>query len=151
MMMRKQVWEKLGGFDEKLSHNEDFALAQKIKKNFQIKFVRKALVTWIPRGNLFSFFRMIYRFALGDAEARIFRPKVATIFLRYLFFISLLFINLKLEIIVFLFYLLWSIYKNYKYLKKFKAYYYLPVLQVLSDAAVMTGSVIGLYKRFFHL
>ena len=50
MAFRKEVWKKIGGFDENLSHNEDYAFANKIKKlGFKIKFVQDAVVNWIPR------------------------------------------------------------------------------------------------------
>ncbi|MCL5432988.1 MAG: glycosyltransferase, partial [Patescibacteria group bacterium] len=96
MAFRKSVWKKIGGFDETLSHNEDYEFARKIKKSgINIFFERKAVVEWMPRENLKEAFIMFFRFALGDAEAKIFRPKVILIFLRYLVFICLVLIAFK--------------------------------------------------------
>src|ERR1035437_9124868 len=64
MAFRKIVWEKIGGFDERFSHNEDYVFANKIKKaNFKINFAKKALVYWTPRKNLKEAFIMFLRFA----------------------------------------------------------------------------------------
>ncbi|RJQ26881.1 glycosyltransferase, partial [Candidatus Parcubacteria bacterium] len=120
---KKYVWEKLGGFREDLSDNEDYYFARKLKeKEINIKFVRDAVVYWIPRKNLYQAIIMFYRFAKGDVESGIIRPKAILIFVRYLFGI-LLIINLLLNpsknistltITVALIYIFWSINKNYK-------------------------------------
>jgi glycosyltransferase involved in cell wall biosynthesis len=135
MLIRKDVFEELGGFDTKLSDNEDYALAHKMKASkVKIVFARKAIVTWIPRSSLKQFFIMIMRFARGDIKAGIVRPKVLTIFMRYMVF----------GVLLFGLYLVWAIAKNKRYVKQ--GWYYLPVLQVVSDIAVMWGSVQGLYR-----
>ncbi|MCC6710933.1 MAG: glycosyltransferase [Candidatus Pacebacteria bacterium] len=159
MLITKKAWKKAGGFNETLNHNEDYAFAhQLVKNNIQISFAKEAQVGWLPRTNLNSFIKMIYRFAYGDAEANLFRPKVALIFIRYflvfllLFFIflnylfkfSLLLTNFSSIVLILLFfsYCLWAIKKNLKYVKI--GWYWLPVLQITSDLAVITGTVSGL-------
>jgi hypothetical protein len=95
---------------------------------------------------------MFYRFAEGDSESRIIRPKVALIFLRYaIFFIFILLqIILKLNWIFYLIclmiilYILWSIIKNYKYVNNVRAIFYLPLLQITSDIAVIFGTIAGI-------
>ena len=153
MAIKKSVWEKLKGFDQKLSNNEDYAFAKKIQANgFRIKFVKNAIVYWIPRANLYQAFNMFYRFAKGDSEAKIFRPKVVFIFVRYVLLLVLIimFIDTKhssllvlIATLVFL-YVLWSVMKNYKYVKKIQAFIYLPLIQVVSDFAVIMGTLRGL-------
>lgn len=160
MLMKKTVWEKLGGFDENLSHNEDYAFAQKIKaENISRSFTQKAQVGWFPRKNLFSFASMIYRFAYGDAEANILRPKVLFLFARYtlLFFLGftwyLSFFQEKLFFLqtcgIFFFALLffvygvWSIQKNKKYVGN--GWYWLPMLQLTADAMVLMGTLQGTF------
>ncbi|GEM_PF-160307 len=156
MAFRKEVWEGIGGFDENLGHNEDYAFANNIKKlGFKIKFVQDAVVSWIPRKNIKQAFIMFFRFALGDIEANILRSKVIFIFLRYIFAFYLILLNLIMKsppLVVFtalllFFYILWSIYKNYKYVNSYKATFYLPLLQFASDFAVILGTSAGIFKK----
>jgi len=155
MAFRKSVWKKIGGFDEKLSHNEDYDFAHKIKKNgFKIIFCKDAIVNWIPRNNLLQSFIMFFRFAFGDAQASIFRGKVIFIFLRYIFafylvLLSLIMKNIYLNsfiILCFFLYVGWSIFKNYKYVNSYKAIFYLPLLQFTSDFAVILGTTLGFIR-----
>lgn len=152
----KSIWKKVGGFPEKLSHNEDYVFAKELKKRkAKIIFKKNAIVYWIPRKNLSDAFHMFYRFAKGDIEAGILRPKVILIFLRYFFLLILsiygLLASSGLLYVVFFFillYLLWSIVKNYKYVRKIGAFFYLPIIQVASDLAVIKGTLSGLYVKF---
>ncbi|MDP3987949.1 MAG: glycosyltransferase [Candidatus Levybacteria bacterium] len=155
MAFTKDIWEKIGGFDESLSHNEDYVFAKNLEKNnAKIVFRRDAVVSLIPRKNLREAFHMFYRFAKGDSEAKILRPKVALLFLRYLAGFSLITFfltsksNLMLSGLLFLFfaYLVWAVLKNYRYVKHRKAFYILPVLQITSDAAVILGTLAGILK-----
>lgn len=158
MAFKKSIWEKVGGFNEKYSHNEDYVFAQKLKKfGARIVFIREAIVSWIPRKTLTDAFRMFFRFALGDSESGIIRDKVILIFARYLLSFYLLFLafiekslflsyGVALSIAV---YVLWSINKNYKYVKDKKAFIFLPILQFTSDLAVLIGTCIGLIKSVF--
>lgn len=152
---RKNVWKKIGGFDERLSHNEDYVFAKKIKeKKIPISFARNAIVYWKPRKNLKSAFVMFFRFAFGDAEAGIWRPKVLFIFLRYLLFFSLVSVSSLFNsktILIFCYVLLgaypvWAISKNYRYIKSIHALYILPSLQLTSDLAVIIGTILGIIK-----
>jgi glycosyltransferase involved in cell wall biosynthesis len=157
MALRKSVWKKVGKFNEKLSHNEDYVFANKLKKiNAKIFFCKDAIVNWIPRTNLKQAFVMFFRFALGDAEAKLFRDKVVYIFLRYIFVVYLIILSAiersiylySVNILLLVGYIVWSIVKNYRYVKNPKAFFYLPLLQIISDLAVMTGTLIGLTKNF---
>lgn len=151
----KQIWKKVGGFDERLSHNEDYAFAQSLRKvHARIIFAKDAIVYWIPRNTLSETYIMLLRFAYGDAEARIFRPKVMFLFIRYIIgmiFLSWAIIIMSHAIFVVLLavvfaYILWSIYKNYKYVRHWKAFYILPLLQFTADLAVLTGTILGVFK-----
>ncbi len=155
MAFKKSVWEKAGGFDEKLSHNEDYAFANKLKEiNAKIVFEKDAIVNWIPRENLKKAFVMFFRFALGDAQANIFRDKVIFIFLRYIFALYLIllsFIEHSIYLYGFIFfcfllYIAWSIWKNYRYAANPKAIFYLPLLQFTSDFAVIIGTILGFVR-----
>ena len=124
--------------------------------NVKIVFTKDAIVNWIPRRTLKKAFNMFFRFAYGDAEARIFRFKVILIFLRYLTGLVLLasvlfFKSLFLFAAVFfliLMYFIWAIIKNYIYVKNLRAFFYLPLIQITSDISVLLGTLAGLIKRF---
>lgn len=157
MSFRKSIWKKVGGFDENLNNNEDYAFAKKLKKiNANMVFAKKAIVYWKPRKNFYEAFVMFYSFALGDIEAGIVRSKVTLIFLRYIIGFVFLFLYLISgnQIVIFLiifflaFYVVWSIIKNYKYVRNIKAFVYLPTLQISSDIAVLTGTTVGFLKGF---
>ena len=159
MLFNRQWLINNGGFDETLADNEDYALARKIRNLQQssrekiLSFTNTAIVGWRPRKTLQEFTWMIYRFARGDARAHLWRPKVALIFLRYLLLFCLLIMQLffqtkQLSIVIVLavsVYLLWSIAKNLRYAQS--AWYWLPILQVTSDFAVMSGTIAGLAQK----
>ncbi len=48
-------------------------------------------------------------------------------------------------VLVFL-YIIWAVVKNYKYVRDLKAMIILPVLQVISDIAIILGTTIGILK-----
>lgn len=158
MAFKKEIWKKAGRFDEKLSHNEDFEFAKRLKKSgANIKFVKDAIVYWRPRKNIKEAFIMFYRFAFGDAEAGIIRPKVIFLFARY--FVGILFVfiylytkSLFLSVLIFTFlgnYILWAMFKNYRYINNKRALIYLPLLQFTADFSVLLGTTIGFLKTFF--
>ncbi len=69
---RRGAWERAGGFDETLAHNEDtpFALAMKAA-GCRFALATDAIVGWRPRGDLRSFYRQHRRFGFGDGESRV--------------------------------------------------------------------------------
>ncbi|HIE24152.1 MAG TPA: glycosyltransferase [Candidatus Korarchaeota archaeon] len=67
---RKEVWEKVGGYPEKLETAEDTLFDIRIKKaGFKFKFEPKALVYWRPRSSIFSFFKQQFKYSKGNAQA----------------------------------------------------------------------------------
>ncbi len=155
MAMRKKVWEDLGGFDEKYSHNEDYVFARKAKKlNKKIVFAENAITMWYPRTNAKEAFYMFYRFAYGDAEAGVIRPKVVLLFIRYImaFILSVSTIVLRSEFlfytlaILLLVYIIWAIMKNYSYVKIWQGLVLLPFIQFIADFAILKGTMKGLTK-----
>lgn len=157
MLMAKNVWQELGGFDESLSDNEDYAFARKLisLRGVQLLFCEQAVVYWSPPSNIWAFAKMIFRFARGDAAARLYRPKVILIYLRYLLALILAWqmlsvwqLSVTSFILIFatlgMIYLGWAVRKNYRYAPS--GWGWLPVLQLTSDLAVMTGSLSGLLK-----
>jgi cellulose synthase/poly-beta-1,6-N-acetylglucosamine synthase-like glycosyltransferase len=69
---RRAAWERAGGFDEALAHNEDtpFALAMK-RLGCKFAFAPDAIVEWRPRGDLRAFAHQHRRFGVGDGESRV--------------------------------------------------------------------------------
>ncbi len=159
MAFRKSTWKKLNGFNEKLSHNEDYDFANRLKKSrANIYFQQNAIVYWQPRKNLKESFIMFFRFALGDAESKIWRTKVLILFARYILGIYLLmltFLYKSLPGLIFIAaclicYVLWSVKKNYQYIKNKSAYYILPAIQLTADGAVIAGTITGVLKRIIN-
>lgn len=156
MAFRKKVFTKLRGFNEKLSHNEDYDFGNRIKsEGFKIHFQQNAVVYWIPRNNIFQSFKMFFRFSLGDIQANLYRPKVIYLVLRYTVAIYLIVLSLIMKsqilniliIVIFISYVLWAIFKNYRYVNNYKAFFYLPLLQFISDFAVLSGTITGLIGK----
>lgn len=156
MAFKKSIWKKAGGFDEKLSHNEDYAFANKLKNiNANIFFQKEAIVAWKPLSSLKSVFKMFFRFALGDSESGIIRQKVIFIFARYGLLLYLLLLSAIERSLILLYiigaglvaYVVWIIQKNYKYVKNPSAFFFLPLLQFTSDFAVLIGTSIGFIKK----
>lgn len=160
MAIRKKIFENVGGFSEKLDQGEDYDLAKRLKnRGAKIVFEKKAVVGWIPRSNIISAFKMFYKYAYGDIKAGNVRVKAIFIFIRYLFVLfSLLaarFVSTEFLITLFLLYFLiyscWAIVKNYKYVKNLSALLHLPLIQYLSDFAVMGGTLSSLGKKILNI
>lgn len=151
MLIKKSLWEKLGGLNEKLDYNEDYQFAHRLKNlDIKIAFSEEARVYWLPPRNILEFCQKIFNFAKGDAFAGLIRKKVYLIFLRYLIFFGILifFPNFYLIFSLMGIYLLWAIIKNMKYCPR--SFFYLPFLQLSADGAVMLGSGIGLIQATFN-
>ncbi len=158
MAFRKDVWERNRRFPINYSHNEDYVFAKTLKKTgARIVFKKDAIVYWIPRATIKEAFIMFLRFAIGDAEAGILRPKVGFLFARYFSVLLILIIFALTGEIQFIFafsmlfvlYSLWSISKNYKYVNHYLAFLYLPILQFISDSAVLLGTTLGIIRRIW--
>ncbi|PWU23711.1 hypothetical protein C5B42_02050 [Candidatus Cerribacteria bacterium 'Amazon FNV 2010 28 9'] len=154
MGITKNMWSIMGGFDERYRYAEDYTFARKLQAlHVSIGVAKDAVVYWRPRPTLQSFTRMIFEHAYGDAVAGNFRGKVCTIYLRYIIlFISLLLAFYKiygrfLFVTLLCLYIAYSIAKNYRYVRHWKAFFYLPILQLSSDDAVMFGTFCGLCTR----
>lgn len=147
MAIRKKVWEKVGGYPEKYDHNEDLVFDYEIKKSgYKFYFEKNAIVYWIPPGSLWHAIKTFYRFSLGDAEADIPRPKVKYIAYRYYVLVALYIISHPLFIFAVSAYLVWSVQKNFRYAKIPQSIFWLPVIQVASDIAIMMGTLKGKFK-----
>jgi glycosyltransferase involved in cell wall biosynthesis len=69
---RKEIWRAAGGYPEDQWHNEDTPFDLRMKAaGARFVFEPRALVYWRPQGRLGSVYRQFYRYALGDAQERI--------------------------------------------------------------------------------
>ena len=153
---RKSVWEKTGGYPEYLNTCEDLVFARSLKRRgFSFEVCTKAIVYWPQRKNVWQALIQFFSYAKGDGEALYIRLSSPFLFLRYISGIVLLIVVVKSQdrffalctFMLVVAYLIWSIYKNYRYIKKPQAIFYLPLLQLTSDIAVILGMSTGLIKR----
>lgn len=146
---RKIVWEKVGGYPERFSHNEDFVFDHNLKKlGVSFFFEPDAIIWWNPPKNLTEATKKFFRYALGDAESGIARPKIKFIFVRYTTGLVLLLLGYDLLLFTFIFfYLIWSWQKNFKYAKTWESLFWLPLIQVIADLSVMAGFLVGITRR----
>lgn len=152
---KKGFWQKVDEYPENLDTCEDLVFARKLKrKGAKFKVIRSAIVFWPQRRNLIEAFWQFYSYAKGDGQARYVRFSTPFLYGRYLVVAGLIlyFLRNKKPIIllilvtVFCLYIIWSIVKNYKYINNVKAILYLPLLQLTSDIAVLTGMTVGLMQ-----
>jgi glycosyltransferase involved in cell wall biosynthesis len=158
MLISKQVWQKVGKFDESLNTSEDYIFAQQLKKHhIKICFNKDALVYWSPPKNLQQIAKTFVSFAAADVVGGVLRPKVVALFGRYFLGVIGLILIAKIfgtqiafifVAVGLLFYGYWAIRKNARYVGK--AWYWLPVLQFLADVTVMIGSLFGFGQRLLH-
>lgn len=149
---KKYAWKKVGGYPENLDTCEDLVFAMKLKDaKFRFKTAKDAIVYWEQVDSFKSAFVQFFNYAKGDGKARYFRTQTPYLFLRYIFFIYLVLLNFIIKtyalkfatLAILVLYIVWAINKNYKYIKTYKALFYLPCLQFLSDTAVISGTSIG--------
>jgi glycosyltransferase involved in cell wall biosynthesis len=152
---KKSVWKTVGGYPEHLDTCEDLVFAKKLKdKDYNFFLAKNAVVYWPQRKTFGAAFYQFYNYAKGDGTARYFRPQTPFLFARYIvgliilaiFFILNNYVFLKSLSILFALYILWSIIKNYQYINNFMAIYYLPLIQIISDVAVISGTSVGLFS-----
>lgn len=157
---KKEVWNRAGGFPQFLSDNEDYVFARKLRRiGARIVFRRNAIVFYTPRENIFQAFFMFFKFAKGDAESGVLRPKVLLILIRYTFlawlfvyaYLFKLFFILETIFYILVLYIVWSIWKNYRYVKDREAFLFLPLIQITSDLAVITGTILGFLKSLWGI
>jgi glycosyltransferase involved in cell wall biosynthesis len=164
---RKEVWEKLGGFDESLKKTGEDSLFfyRAVKSGVKIARAKEARVVWGEPGKLSlkKFFGKVSSYACGDIKSKIFwhpskglmshNIKIILVFARYILFLFLSVQFLRFPRLyfwvpfLFLLYLLWPIYKWRDVLKTRKERLYLPLVQIVSDFAVILGLLKGIFER----
>lgn len=158
---RKEIWEKVGGFNEKLERaGEDTLFNYQAKKlGAKFAFASDALVDWEVPKTLSGAMKKFYFYAKGDGQAGIWwhptqrlsthNLKISAIYGRYFLGLGFLlagFFNQIFWLVLplgFLTYLFWAVFKNSRYVSQKKALLWLPALQIASDLAVMAGFASG--------
>lgn len=152
---RKLAWERVGGYPENLDTCEDLVFDKRLKQaGMKFITVPQAIVYWPQRKNILAAAAQFFSYAHGDGKARYFRWSTPFLFGRYTLGAALLLFIIKtktyellsLVLLLLVVYLVWSIQKNYKYVKNWKAFFYLPLLQFVSDICVLLGTTIGFIR-----
>lgn len=164
---RKSIWQEVGGYNEKLQKaGEDTLFFYKVAKTgTTIVRVKDALVYWNEPGTftLKDSLKKFFQYAKGDAQAGIWwhpekrlathNLKISAIFARYivgLFLLILSFLNTSLFVyltICLFAYFCWSVFKWRDVIKDWKGRLWLPIIQISSDFAVMSGFISGVVDR----
>ncbi len=83
-LMRRRVWEAVGGFPEQLRSGEDLLFMQEIdQKGFQTIQAPRAVVFWSIQPTLWRTFKRFKNYARSNIRAGLWRQWQAAIFLRY--------------------------------------------------------------------
>jgi len=159
LALKKIVWERVDGYPEELNYCEDLVFDQKIKgAGFCFFFSPGAIVYWPQRKNLKEAFRQFYNYAWGDGQVffsqyQTHSAKISFIFLRYLVGLFTLFLVIKqpslwpIPVFLLLTYLaFWPIIKFRKRLSR-QTLVFAPFIQLLSDLAVMAGTLRGILEK----
>lgn len=73
MAFKKELWKRVGGFDERLAHNEDTPFAIAAKRTCRMfAFQPSAIVYWNIARSYSELFRQVKRYAYGDGESGVF-------------------------------------------------------------------------------
>ncbi len=164
---RKAVWEKIGGYSEKLKKAGEDTLFfyEAVKNNFRIERVGEARVIWEEVGNMTLAESLVkfQSYAKGDARAGIWwhptkqlashNIKISLIFVRYFAALALIltaifgYVSPLLILFLFFLYLFWPVWKWRDVVVDFRGRLWLPVIQISSDFAVMSGFLSGLIDK----
>ncbi len=161
---RKKVWQDLGGFNEKLGKGGDdtFFFVKSAALGMKIVRVKEARVVWeeVSTMGFKIFFNKVFNHAKGDIKTGIWlhptkglmshNIKNLTIFLRYFIFLFAFYLmitakNFYLFWILLFLYFFWAVWK-WRDVVLGKDRLYLPLVQVVSDIAVMTGFLSALFE-----
>lgn len=149
MLMKKTVWQELGGFDERLAVSEDYAFSIAARRvGYKIVFCQQARVGWQPRPNLWQFASMVAGQATYDIVGGIKRTQVDWLFWRWSVAALVLLIT-SLTQPVWLGYLVLLMTIGFVTMVVWRrgrglspaSILWLPVLHLTSDLAVMAGTL----------
>lgn len=151
----KKSWGAVKGYPENLDTCEDLVFAKKLQQAHMMFIFREdAFVLWPQRKNIVEAAKQFYGYAKGDGFARYFRKSTPYLYIRYSLGVILLYVGvmlhlsflLHLVVLLILFYCLWATKKNYRYVNTWRAFFYLPLLQMTADITVIVGTTMGLLQ-----
>ena len=161
MAFKKDVWERLGGFPERLTNTAEDTMFNYLALQNRVKIarVKKAFVEWGMPKTLYDFSHKIFNYAKGDAQSKIWfysdksitshNIKIILIFLRYLIGVVLIVLSQKfywlspIILILIFFYILWAFKKVYLVTKSFFSGLWGIMLQFTSDLYAASGFIKG--------
>lgn len=161
---RKNVWEKIGGFSEKLGGTgEDTLFFHNVEKQgVKIVRVKEARVEWRELASyiLKDALNKMYYYAKGDAQTKIWyhstkqfashNIKITLIFARYILGLGMVFLAFSTPLLWLIlafglfFYISWAFRKVYDQTNNFTAGLWGIIVQFGSDLAVMAGFLNGI-------
>ncbi|MCX6706306.1 MAG: glycosyltransferase [Candidatus Woesebacteria bacterium] len=161
---KKEVWEKVGGYDESLEKGgEDTKFfISCVKTGIRIARVGDAKVIWEETAGygIKNFFLKIFNYAKGDAKTKLWiypipgimshNIKILFVFIRYLLGLGLLIISFTnppffyFVLGLFVLYIFWSVWKFRDICKSWQVRVWIPIVQIVSDIAVMLGFLYGI-------
>jgi glycosyltransferase involved in cell wall biosynthesis len=164
---KREVWEKVGGYDEKLDKGgEDTKFfVSCVKNKIRMARVGEAKVIWkeIKDLTLKEYFWKIFSYAKGDFRTRIWmypipntmshNIKIIIVLLRYLAALALLIYALINSPFFYplaglaVLYIFWSVWKFRDIPNSWKVRVLIPIIQITSDIAVMSGFIYGLARK----
>jgi glycosyltransferase involved in cell wall biosynthesis len=84
-LMRRAVWEKVGGFPEHLRSAEDLLFMERIdKENFRVAYAPHAMVQWDLQPNFWRTFKRFAIYARNNIRAGLWKQWQAPVLSRYL-------------------------------------------------------------------
>jgi glycosyltransferase involved in cell wall biosynthesis len=99
-LMRKSVWQAVGGFPENLRSAEDLLFMNEIERaGFMTAFAPQALVHWDIQPDLSRTFRRFVAYSRHNIRAGLWRQWQLAIFKRYLFLTALALVSLNFGIV----------------------------------------------------
>lgn len=145
---KKKCWAKVRGYPEWLYTAEDTLFDLNLKNvGCKFTFAKDALVYWRERSNLRSMFKQRYLYAKGNAQAGLFTANYIKLFVLYLIFSISLLLSIVYHFIIVLplFIVLWHFLKPIvsmpKKLLKLQAFFYIPLIIMLIDIALLIGFI----------
>jgi glycosyltransferase involved in cell wall biosynthesis len=98
VLMRRSVWQKVGGFPEDLRSAEDLLFMDRIEAaSFRISHAPKAIVHWSIQPTLWKTFRRFVAYSHSNIRAGLWRSWQARIFQRYALLLLLVLVALFLD------------------------------------------------------
>jgi hypothetical protein len=164
MAFRKELWARVGGFPEWLSHCEDLLFDLEAERlGFRRAFAPDAVINFRPRGSLRAFARQYYLYARGDGVAGLWPRRHAARYLTYgglagllLLAARLPWVRLPAAALVALgaaaytrtpYRRLWARLRDRPLAERVYALALVPVIRLVGDLAKLAGYPVGLVSR----